>query len=153
MLIFSLPKAIYNLDLVALMAGGRFQEIANQFVEQMERHAEKEQANSASTTPTAAAQSHRLTAASVGESSGKGNVGDKAATAVAPLKQGAEHVGGSAAKKAKQEDPRRSDEEGRGFGRGGGVRRVRCPSLDVFQREYMETATPVILTGVSSHAL
>lgn len=134
------------------MAGAKFQEIANQFVEQMERHAEKEQADT-----TSAARYSRLPAASTnpasaGGSSRKENVGDQSTTAVSPCRQEAEHMCGSAAKKARQ-SPHRSDLEGQGLQRDEGVRRVECPSLHVFQREYMETTTPVILTGVRNRCL
>lgn len=134
------PKAVYSLDLVALMAGGRFQNTANLFIERMERHAELE-SNAESTTATV--QSDRCPARTT---QGKTviTVDAKKATSSAP--RGELHPVEPPFKKAKSGA---SFGAGQEPGRGGGVRRVRLPPLDVFQREYMETATPVILTGVS----
>lgn len=138
------PKAVYSLDLVALMAGGRFQNTANLFIERMERHAELE-SNAESTTATA--QSDRYPTRTT---HGKTvfTVDAEKATSSAP--RGELHPVEPPFKKAKSGA---SFGAGQESGRGGGVRRVRLPPLDVFQREYMETATPVILTGVSAPLL
>lgn len=156
----SLPKAVYNLDLVALMAGGRFQEIANRFVEEMERYVETEAANAASDRhaqtespcdpdmPKKSAQGARP---SSHPPSGCEDGCDSTGALLCP-RGIMDTVGGPPTKKARQDRDASSGEEAReALGRDGGVRRVRCPSLDIFQREYMETATPVILTGVSMH--
>lgn len=156
----SLPKAVYNLDLVALMAGGRFQEIANRFIEGMERCVETEAANAAPDrrTPTGTPSdpdkpNRSAPGARPGsrQPSGCEDGSDSPGSAVCP-RSVLDTVDGPPTKKARQDQDPCSGKDAVGTpGRGGGVRRVRCPSLDVFQREYMETATPVILTGVSFH--
>lgn len=51
-----------------------------------------------------------------------------------------------------QKSDDRSQEQATGGNKKRDVDRVHFPSLEVFQREFMETSTPVILTGVSSSA-
>lgn len=138
-------KAVYSLDLVALMAGGHFQDTANLFVERMERHAELE-SNAAPTTATAQ-HSDRIPANTTHGKTATNSV-DAKATSSAP--QGGLHIVEPVEPRFKKAKGGASFGAGREPGGGGGVRRVRLPPLDVFQREYMETATPVILTGVSA---
>lgn len=133
-------KAVYNLDLVALMAGGKFQEAANQFVEVMERHARVEEAIAKSTIPDAIQHVPDITTTSIPDPE------TSTSTPINPerLQQG------PVIKKAKLGVTK--GEGNNPIRKGDDVRRIRCPPLDVFQREYMETATPVILTGVRSRA-
>lgn len=123
------PKAIYTLDLVALMAGEKFQQTANHFIENMELHARAETTAASTTTVTATPRRHVIT---VSPCDSKRSPRET-------------KTGGRALKKSRRDY---SLPEVQGESQLGGVRRVRCPSLDVFQREYMETATPVILTEV-----
>lgn len=109
-------QAVYALDLVAMMAGGRFQTVANAFVEAMEADAlvKSEPASSArSAQPPSARRSTGLPSERVRPS-------------------------GPCLKRAKRDGSTNV-----------GIRRIQMPPLDVFQKEYMETATPVILSGVS----
>lgn len=116
-------QAVYALDLVAMMAGGRFQGVANTFIEAME-------ADSFAKTDLAP----RVGAAK------------SPSAGVAPVAtRGASAPDGVRPKKAKRD---RSMVTGRP-GSGGGIRRIRMPPLDAFRRDYMETETPVILSGVS----
>lgn len=117
---------MYNLDLVALMAGGRFQDTANLFVDRMEAFAKVKT---------------ELTSASVRSSA------DRVATSTPHHGKADLAAPMPVLKKAKHH---RSAPAGQSLGTGRRVRRIRLPPLEVFQREYMETATPVILTGVSA---
>lgn len=103
------------------MAGGRFQDVANTFVEAMEADA---LANTEPKPPCAGVTTSSAHTASV---------------PVRPI--------GPDLKKAKH-DPSMSTGQ---LGQSGRVRRIQMPPLDVFQRDFMETATPVILSGVSEH--
>ncbi|CBJ29518.1 conserved unknown protein [Ectocarpus siliculosus] len=119
----SLDNAVYALDLVAMMAGGRFQGVANTFVEAME-------ADSFSKTDLAPPR----VGAAQSPSSGVAPVATRAASV----------PDGVRPKKAKRD---RSMATGRP-GSGGGIRRIIMPPLDVFRRDYMQAETPVILSGV-----
>lgn len=99
------------------MAGGRFQGVANTFVETME-------ANALAETAAAAGASTSERSCCAGETT--------TATHSAPPPKKAKPT-------AVPGQP----------GSGGGIRRIKMPPLDIFQRDYMETATPVILSGVS----
>lgn len=112
-------QAIFTLDLVAMMAGGRFQDVANTLVEAMEADA------LASTDPKRRC---------VGEMTGSVHA---ASVPVCPI--------GPDLKKDKHGRSMPTDE----LGKSGSIRRIQMPPLDVFQRDYMETETPVILSGVS----
>ncbi|CAM9187557.1 unnamed protein product, partial [Ectocarpus fasciculatus] len=120
----SLDNAVYALDLVAMMAGGHFQGVANTFVEAME-------ADSCAKTDLAS----RVGAAQ-SPSAGAAPVATRAASA----------PDGARPKKAKHDHSMATGRPGSGRGI---VCRVRMPPLDVFRRDYMETETPVILSGVS----
>lgn len=111
-------QAVYALDLVAMMAGGRFQGVANAFVEAMEADALMESQPAAS--------------ASLAQPPSAGE-----AAASAPERVGPSEPCLKRAKRCRLTS--------------GGIRRIQMPSLDVFQKDYMETATPVILSGVSPH--
>ena len=100
------------------MAGGRFQEAANLFIESIEAHAKLK-------VPSAASNDVESTSR-------------------------AADVKGQPLKKARRDRPDiLGPEHTLGKDSTEGVRRVPLPSLEVFQMEFMETATPVILTGVS----
>eukprot|EP00752_Nemacystus_decipiens_P010037 g8950.t1 len=120
----SLDQAVFTLDLVAMMAGGRFQGIANTFVDAIEANALTEAA------AAAAADTNERPCSGPSLRAGK----TATATHSAPLR-----------KKAKHDQPTATPGKP---GSSGGVRRIKMPPLDVFQRDYMETATPVILSGV-----
>eukprot|EP00903_Cladosiphon_okamuranus_P019922 g18309.t1 len=113
-----LDHAVFTLDLVAMMAGGRFQGAANTIVEAME-------ANALGKAPTAGSGISTTESPCAGEAT---------TTKARPLK------------KAKY-DEQPTVATGRASS-GGGIQRITMPPLDVFQRDYMETATPVILSGV-----
>lgn len=112
------------------MAGGRLQGIANLFVEGMETHALLETNTNTKSAPNTS-------------------------TAMLPRDGEATNSAHRASRTLSQEPPAKKVKPNRSTGTrqepctSGGVRRIRFPPLDVFQREYMETATPVILTGVS----
>lgn len=118
-------QAVFTLDLVAMMAGGRFQGVANTFVEAME-------ANALAETATV----------------GGSKTSERPRPGPSPSAEEAAIAADSAPppKKAKRYQPTAAQVKP---GSGGGIRRIKMPSLDVFQRDYMETATPVILSGVS----
>lgn len=122
-------QAVFTLDLVAMMAGGSFQGVANTFVEAME-------ANALAKT---AAATEAASGASTAEQPCPGSrpCAGETTTAV--------HTA-PPPKKAKRDQPAAATGKP---GSDGGIRRIEMPPLDVFQRDYMETATPVILTGVS----
>ena len=103
------------------MAGGRFQGVANTFVEAME-------ANALAGTPATA--------------SARPRGGEMATVAADSLSSSST----PSSKKAKHDQQTPSPGKP---GSDGGIRRIKMPPLDVFQRDYMETATPVILSGVS----
>lgn len=107
-----------------MMAGGRFQDLANSFVEAMEGEALKE-------TETGSG------GARVSKPPRDGGTKSGAQTVSAPVEP--------SLKKAKRDQSTAT----RHPGAGPELRRIPMPSLDVFQRDYMETATPVILSGVS----
>lgn len=116
-------QAVFTLDLVAMMAGGRFQGVANTFVEAME-------ANASATTAAAPGASTTQPPCPVpcaGESTTASH------TAPPPKKAKCDQTTAATGKP----------------GSDGGIRRIKMPPLDVFQRDYMDTATPVILLGVS----
>lgn len=115
----AVPQAVFTLDLVAMMAGRRFQNVANTLVEAMEADA---LANADSKPPCAAETTSSAHEASV---------------PMGPI--------GPDLKKAKHNRSTPTDQ----LGETGGIRRIQMPPLDVFQRDYMETETPVILSGVS----
>lgn len=119
-------QAVFTLDLVAMMAGGRFQGVANTFVEAME-------ANALAETATV----------------GGKKTSERPRPGPSPSAEEAAIAADSAPppKKAKRYQPTATAPVKPGSG--GGIRRIKMPSLDVFQRDYMETATPVILSGVS----
>lgn len=116
-------QAVFTLDLVAMMAGGRFQGVANAFVEAMEANTLAE----ASLTSGASTSEPPCPRPCGGETT-------TSAHAAPPQK------------KAKRD---RSTAATGKPGSDVGIRRINMPPLDVFQRDYMETATPVILSGVS----
>lgn len=111
-------QAVFTLDLVAMMAGGGFQDVANTLVEAMEADALD---NTGPKPPCAAGTTSSTHTTSV---------------QVRPI--------GPDLKKAKNDQSIPTDQ----LDKSGGVRRIQMPSLDVFQRDYMETETPVILSGV-----
>ncbi|CAM9244870.1 unnamed protein product [Scytosiphon promiscuus] len=110
----SLDRAVYALDLVAMMAGGRFQNVANDFVDTMEKSALM------TSEPPSSARSARPPSA--------------------------REPKGSAPERLRRSEP--CMKKAKRDSTSGEIRRIRMPPLDVFQREYMETATPVILSGV-----
>lgn len=118
-------QAVFTLDLVAMMAGGRFQGAANTLVEAME----------ANTLAKAPAWSGRSTTESP--------CAGKATTAV--------HTAPPSKKAKRDEQPAPMVATGKATSGicFGGIPRIKMPPLDVFQRDYMATATPVILSGVS----
>lgn len=118
-------QAVLALDLVAMMAGGRFQSVANTFVEAMEANALAETAAAAGTNTTE--QPCPGARPCTGETT-------NAAHAAPPPKKAKRGQPTAAAGKA---------------GSSREIRRIKMPPLDVFQRDYMETATPVVLSGVS----
>ncbi|CAM9549474.1 unnamed protein product [Discosporangium mesarthrocarpum] len=158
-----LGQAVFELDLVALMAGGPFQQTANRFVEQMETHAGEDEASGKAGTGRPLQPVVRGTmngpsdvpsflpraecSSSGGHSSGE-STGKRARSRF-------RLPGGTPAKRSKSaadggqdlpghcldQQPVRDCDE---------IPRVHCPSLASFQ-QYMETATPVILTGVMDH--
>lgn len=138
-------QAVYALDLVALMAGGRFQDIASLFIERMEAQAHPKTADSS------------LSAAALSPSEPRTALTEHAGIASKDIAQTPRNVltgeGRSlqpCLKKARREGLAAAPYHARGVPSAVGVPRIRMPPLDVFQREFMETATPVILTGVSA---
>ena len=150
-LLTALPRgheqAVYSLDLVALMAGGRFQTVANLFIEHMEAYAQLGPCFSPVTSnttpqplqPPADGKTARCTLHET-------NFSHAQAAGLAPATSSGVGSVEPRLKKAKRGRSPAKDEQP---GAVGGIRRIRMPPLDVFQREYMETSTPVILTGVS----
>lgn len=112
-------QAVFTLDLVAMMAGGEFQDVANTLVEAMEADA----LDKTDPKPPCA----------VGTTSSAHTT----SVPVCPI--------GPDLKKAKHDQSMPTDQ----LRKSGGIRRIQMPPLDVFQREFMETETPVILSGVS----
>lgn len=115
------------------MAGGRFQGVANTFVEAMEAKAlaKTAAAPGASTAEPSCPCPRPCPRPCAGETT--------TAVHTAPPP-----------KKAKRDQPTVATGKP---GSGGGIRRIKMPPLDVFQRDYMETATPVILSGVSQFSM
>lgn len=129
------------------MAGGRFQAVANLFIEHMEAHAQlgpnvAPVTNRAPLQAPQAPPDRKTTTCTVHETNSSGT----AAAGLVPATPAGMDPIEPRLKKAKRG---RSPGMNELPGAAGGVRRIRMPPLHVFQREYMETSTPVILTGVS----
>ena len=124
------------------MAGGRFQAIANLFIEHMEAHG---QLGPSFTPVTSRTKPQQAPADANTKSCTLHETNSSGATATGRAPTTPAGVGPQL-KKAKRG---RTPGKGELPGADGGVRRIHMPPLDVFQREYMETSTPVILTGVS----
>lgn len=107
------------------MAGGRFQDLANSFVEAMEAEALDE------------TESGSGGARGVSKPPRDGETTSDGQTVSAPVEP--------SFKKAKRDHSKATRQPATGPK----IRRIQMPPLDVFQRDYMETATPVILSGVS----
>lgn len=142
-------KAVYSLDLVALMAGGRFQETANLFVERMDAYAHAHRQTETKLAPPSSTTTRPSSEVKVDSLHAEMAAYHAPSTAIsAMLTQTRVNI--PAKPCLKKSRPSFSTEEEASKPSHGEIRRIRMPSLDTFQRQYMETATPVILTGVST---
>lgn len=169
---FCQPQVFYDLDLVTLMTGGFFQRLANCFIERIAHHEDlATEVKRIKQLP--ANQRYRAQISSPIDSVGQGALAHEAEL----IRATAGHASGRAVVTATSRgqgqgheqrhmeshpphknvvECQKSDyppqEQAAGGNKKRDVDRVHFPSLEVFIREFMETSTPVILTGVSPSA-
>lgn len=142
------------------MAGGKYQEMANRFIERMECYVKGEAEDMARQASSETPRKHDMWMhADKGSTQSQREMQEKKLGEIHSKHQPTSHNANSATQQGFQpqvpmlKKPRHQqnphDQQGSLHG---GVRRVHCPSAILFQQEYMETATPVILTGVRSIA-
>lgn len=119
------------------MAGGRFQDIASVVIAKIEAHVQLDTSVASAATPPSATPARPI----------PDNI---ACTDTSPVTASAKKTGNHPLEPpAKRTFLNNTVLDRSDVGIRRRVRRIRTPPLDVFEREYMEKATPVILTGVS----